>query len=146
MCILLSYIARRCVNPGEFKLIILSNRDEYFHRPSKPASFVNNYCLYGQDLTPGKEGGTWLGMSKYGKISALLNLDSLDYADDDKNKAGRGFMIPNFLNQNFLSSKYVDSVKIEEKKYNPFNLLFYEKNEYFFISIFIISIRLPLLI
>jgi uncharacterized protein with NRDE domain len=130
MCILFSYIARRCVNPSEFKLVILSNRDEYFHRPSKTASFVDNNCLYGQDLTPGKEGGTWLGMSKFGKVSALLNLDRLDYADDDMNKAGRGFMIPNYLNQNFPSIKYVES--IENDKYNPFNLLFYEKNEYCF--------------
>ena len=41
-------------------------------------------------MTTGKEGGTWLGMNKYGKISALLNLDKIDYADDDLNKAGRG--------------------------------------------------------
>ena len=29
-------------------------------------------------MTLGKEGGTWLGMNKYGKISALLNLDKIE--------------------------------------------------------------------
>jgi uncharacterized protein with NRDE domain len=53
MCILFSYISK-LIKPGEFKLIILNNRDEYFHRPAKAASFVNEHCLYGQDLTQGK--------------------------------------------------------------------------------------------
>lgn len=48
MCILFSYISKRCLNPNEFKLIILSNRDEYFNRPSKPAGFVNDFCIYGK--------------------------------------------------------------------------------------------------
>lgn len=84
----------------------------------------------GQDMTLGKEGGTWLGMNKYGKISALLNLDKIDYSGDDPNKAGRGFMIPNYLNNSLNSFKYVhELIKPEDKKYNPFNLVFYEKNE-----------------
>jgi len=53
MCILFSYVSK-LIKPGEFKLIILNNRDEYFHRPAKAASFVNTHCLYGQDLTQGK--------------------------------------------------------------------------------------------
>lgn len=47
MCILLSYVAKR-ISPGEFKLILVSNRDEYHHRPSKPANFISENVLYGK--------------------------------------------------------------------------------------------------
>lgn len=43
------------------------------------------------DLTPGKEGGTWLGTSRFGKVAVLLNLNSTDYSNgDNPNKEGRG--------------------------------------------------------
>lgn len=41
------------------------------------------------DLTPGKEGGTWLGASRIGKIGALLNLDRNEHGFEE-NKSGRG--------------------------------------------------------
>ncbi len=34
--------------PGEFKLILINNRDEFFHRPSNSASFVTNENIYGK--------------------------------------------------------------------------------------------------
>lgn len=43
----------------------------------------------GVDLTPGKEGGTWLGMNRWGKIGVLLNLDRTDHGFEE-NKSGRG--------------------------------------------------------
>ena len=46
MCILFSYISKR-LNKNEFKLIILNNRDEYHHRPSKQAGFVEKNNVYG---------------------------------------------------------------------------------------------------
>lgn len=95
MCILFSYIAKR-LNPNEFKLIILNNRDEFHYRPSKPTSYVNEHSIYGMDLTPGKEGGTWLGTSRLGKIGVLLNLNSVDYGGDLSSKEGRGNFTINF--------------------------------------------------
>ena len=32
----------------------------------------------GQDMQPGKEGGTWLAMNKHGRISVLLNVGQSD--------------------------------------------------------------------
>lgn len=127
MCILFSYASKRICS-GEFKLIILSNRDEFFNRASKPAEFITENNIYGTDLTPGKEGGTWFGLSKLGKMCALLNLNAKDYGACDSNKAGRGFLVPNYLNASLVSSQYVSSVENEAKNCNPFNLLFFEKN------------------
>jgi hypothetical protein len=53
------------------------------------------------DMTPGKEGGTWLGCSRLGKVGVLLNLDSHDHAPDSSEKEGRGrqrFKIYNLKN------------------------------------------------
>ncbi len=47
MCILFSYISK-LKKPGEFKLILINNRDEFFHRPSISASFVTNENIYGK--------------------------------------------------------------------------------------------------
>lgn len=114
MCILFSYFSRS-IKPNEFKFILLSNRDEFHHRLSKPASFINQNNLYGNpirfvnffcirilnkplwinkgiDLTPGKEGGTWLGLNRSGRISALLNLDRNEHGFEE-NKTGRGLTI-----------------------------------------------------
>jgi hypothetical protein len=49
MCILFSYISKR-IKPGEFKLIILNNRDEYHHRASQAAKFVTDNNIYGKKL------------------------------------------------------------------------------------------------
>ena len=126
MCILFSYISKR-VRPNEFKLVILNNRDEYFFRPSAQANFVNENNIYGIDLTDGKEGGTWLGLSKLGKIGVLLNLDRNKY-ENDENKEGRGFMVPNYLNSSSSFIKYIEPIKDNVHNYNPFNLIGYEKN------------------
>lgn len=91
MCILFSYVAKR-LNPNEYKLIVLNNRDEFHFRPSKPAGYVTDHSVYGMDLTPGKEGGTWLGTSRLGKIGVLLNLNSVDYGIEFDSKEGRGYL------------------------------------------------------
>jgi uncharacterized protein with NRDE domain len=46
----------------------------------------------GIDLTPGKEGGTWLGLNRSGRVSALLNLDRNEHGFEE-NKNGRGLTI-----------------------------------------------------
>jgi uncharacterized protein with NRDE domain len=147
MCILFSYISK-LVKPNEFKLIILNNRDEFFFRASKPASLITENNIYGCDMTPGKEGGTWLGLNRQGRVGVLLNLDRAKYENDEK-KAGRGsfnfkkmnnilysliscsflgFMVPDYLNSSESFPKFVEPIKSNADKYNPFILVGYEKN------------------
>ena len=52
----------------EYSLVLASNRDERYDRPSLPSQFarsqddeIKDDILGGWDATPGKEGGTWLG-------------------------------------------------------------------------------------
>ncbi|KAJ7309692.1 hypothetical protein JRQ81_007752, partial [Phrynocephalus forsythii] len=70
-------------------LILAANRDEFYHRPSKSAEFwdSSSEILSGLDMEEGKEGGTWLGISKKGKMAALTNYMQPKI---DKDAKGRG--------------------------------------------------------
>ncbi|KAL4794709.1 NRDE protein-domain-containing protein [Aspergillus venezuelensis] len=59
----------------EYPLIIINNRDEYLRRPTSPLSYwpkPNNFILGGRDLAR-KTQGTWMGLTKSGKIAVLTN-------------------------------------------------------------------------
>ncbi|XP_017086489.1 transport and Golgi organization protein 2 isoform X1 [Drosophila eugracilis] len=64
---------------GGYKLILASNRDEFFARATQSAAkWANAEHVYGGiDLEPGREGGTWLAIGHsagFFKVGALLNL------------------------------------------------------------------------
>ncbi|KAF2487926.1 NRDE protein-domain-containing protein [Neohortaea acidophila] len=58
-----------------YPFILLSNRDEFIHRPTAAADWwdgSNTHVLGGRDLEK-RERGTWLGITKQGRIAALTN-------------------------------------------------------------------------
>ena len=70
MCIILLSTAH-----PSYPLILLSNRDEFLSRPTAPANWweaPNDHVLGGRDLQR-KECGTWLAITKQGRIAALTN-------------------------------------------------------------------------
>ncbi|XP_022327719.2 transport and Golgi organization protein 2 homolog [Crassostrea virginica] len=75
MCVLFLYYND---NPdsSKYRLILASNRDEKFDRPTKALDFWGStkICLSGQDSQNEVEGSTWLGMTKTGKVAILLNI------------------------------------------------------------------------
>ncbi|XP_039959070.1 transport and Golgi organization protein 2 isoform X1 [Bactrocera tryoni] len=80
MCVIFFYVNSNPTSGG-YKLILASNRDEYFARDTQDAAkWANAEHVYGGiDLEPGREGGTWLAIGGHGgvfKIGALLNLTS----------------------------------------------------------------------
>ena len=61
------------INPNpNYKLILAANRDEFFERPTEKAAFWDQEqnLLAGKDL---QQGGTWLGLTKQGRFSAVTN-------------------------------------------------------------------------
>ena len=72
MCITFFY-----VNPaptvGSFRLVVAFNRDEALDRATEPVKWKDG-VLCGRDMTPGKEGGTWLGISRSGRVGMLTNI------------------------------------------------------------------------
>uniref|UniRef100_A0A673MUW9 Transport and Golgi organization protein 2 homolog n=1 Tax=Sinocyclocheilus rhinocerous TaxID=307959 RepID=A0A673MUW9_9TELE len=81
---------------------------------------VNIPELFSLDLEEGKEGGSWLGISKRGKLAALTNyLEAWQNPDAQ----GRGFLVSNYLTDNLDSFAYLRKVSSEAHLYNGFNLL-----------------------
>ncbi|XP_013109379.2 transport and Golgi organization protein 2 isoform X1 [Stomoxys calcitrans] len=78
MCVIFFYVNSNPQVNG-YKLILASNRDEFYARDTKEVAKWQNVenCYGGIDMEPGREGGTWLAISGQDgifKIAALLNL------------------------------------------------------------------------
>ncbi|KAF7588447.1 hypothetical protein BBP40_005711 [Aspergillus hancockii] len=81
-----------------YSLVILDNRDEYLRRPTSPANWwpePNSNILGGRDLARATQ-GTWMGVTKEGKVAILTN-----YREDTSEKAtgtqSRGAIVNGWL-------------------------------------------------
>ncbi|KAE8634797.1 hypothetical protein XENTR_v10002440 [Xenopus tropicalis] len=122
MCIIFFKFDPRPVSKNAYRLILAANRDEFYHRPSKPADYwgSNNDILSGLDMESGKEGGTWLGINKRGKFAALTNYLQPKI---DLHAKGRGSLVTSFLTSEIDSFSYLKKISAEGHLYNGFNLL-----------------------
>jgi len=123
MCILFLYFCDK-PSPDGYRLIMASNRDEFYFRPTADANFweKNPNILAGMDLEQGKEGGTWLGMTTGGKFAAITNYRQAPKFVDP-NAIGRGNLVPDFLKGEDNVESYLELVSSQSEKYNGFNLL-----------------------
>ena len=127
MCLLLF-----AINPNpEYKLVLAANRDEFFERPTERAEFwgQEGRILAGKDL---RKGGTWLGLTKHGRFSAITNFRppqaSVSY------KRSRGELPINFLESDDSPEDYLNSIAENKIEYNGFNLLVGDLKEYYYSS------------
>ncbi|MBN1850920.1 MAG: NRDE family protein [Deltaproteobacteria bacterium] len=111
-----------------YDLILLANRDEFYKRDSKPAHFWDEspQLLAGKDL---RGGGTWLGVTKYGKIAAITNYR--DPAHHKPSAPSRGGLVRDFLQGQASSKQYLENVIPNSLDYNGFNLLLGERDRIF---------------
>ena len=122
MCLILLALQQH----SSYRLILAANRDEYYDRPSAAPTFWSDApdLLAGKDL---KSGGTWLGMTKKGRIAAVTN-----YRDPDstkRNAPSRGWLVRDFLLGKDGTEEYLIKVRQEARKYNGFNLIVGVKDE-----------------
>ncbi len=77
-----------------FKLVLAANRDEYYDRPTAPPCFWEHapHLLAGRDLAGG---GTWLGITRHGRIAAITNYRQP--ASFKKEAPSRGKLVTDFL-------------------------------------------------
>ena len=103
-----------------YKIIIAANRDEYFDRPTRTAGFWPEKpdVLGGKDLLAG---GTWLGVTRMGKISAITNYR--DPASLKKGAPSRGNLVSTYLKGNDGPEEYLSTLIENAKSYNGFNLV-----------------------
>ena len=118
------------VHPN-YKLIFAANRDEFYNRPSEQAEYWNDHpnLLAGKDL---QAGGTWLGITKEGRFSAITNFRDLKNHRNDA--PSRGNLTLNFLINEETPEAYFKKLKPTLNDFNGFNLLFGTVDELYYFS------------
>ncbi|MBL7849922.1 MAG: NRDE family protein [Cyclobacteriaceae bacterium] len=103
-----------------YKLILAGNRDEFHQRRTAPASFWPDvpHVLAGRDL---EANGTWLGISRKGRISLLTNFR--DPANINPSAPSRGHLVSDYLMREVEGEIYLREVMQRGREYNGFNLL-----------------------
>jgi uncharacterized protein with NRDE domain len=103
-------------------LLLIANRDEYFARPAEPLHWWPDAdILAGRDL---QAGGTWLGVSRTGRLAVLTNYrDGLAQRSD---APSRGELVSQFLQTRVSAPDYLRALADRAADYNPFNLLVFD--------------------
>jgi uncharacterized protein with NRDE domain len=115
----------------KYRLIIAANRDEYYDRSTEQASFWHEApeLLAGRDL---RAGGTWLGLTRTGRIAALTNFRDPKSINEDA--PSRGKVVSDFLLNSDSPIHYLERLSRDAHLYNGFNLLVGWKEEFFWYS------------
>lgn len=117
MCLIL--IAYR--SHPRYPLVMAANRDEFYHRPTAQASFWDTepQLLAGRDLD---QGGTWLGISRSGRIAGLVN-----FRDPRSVKPGapsRGSLVTDFLLGGLPPACHLGILHQHAQEFNGFSMVF----------------------
>lgn len=104
----------------DYPLVVAANRDEFFARPAAPAGFWGDApdILAGRDL---EAGGTWLGITRGQRFSALTN-----YREAGRKLAGmpsRGDLVADFLAAESDPHDYLAALAGRQRNYNGYSLL-----------------------
>ncbi|WP_300628789.1 NRDE family protein [Pseudomonas sp.] len=100
-------------------LVVASNRDEFYARPSLPlAQWPDAPHVYaGRDQ---EAGGTWLGVNADGRFAALTNIRDPHQSPSRKS---RGELVARFLSGSLPIDDYLAQVNGRSIEYAGFNLL-----------------------
>ncbi len=104
----------------DYPLILASNRDEFYARPTRPAQWwpeAPHICA-GRDL---KAGGTWCGLTCDGRWAALTNVR--DFTQPVSDGPTRGAVVADYLRDAQSPESYLPTLRRLERR-APFNLLF----------------------
>lgn len=88
-----------------YSLILIDNRDEYLNRPTAPASWwpePHSHVLGGRDLLRPVQ-GTWLGVTREGRIAVLTNFK--ETGSSPRGVVSRGAIIRAFLTDSHSSTE-----------------------------------------
>lgn len=127
MCLILLAIKSH----PSYKLIIAANRDEYYERPTAAADFWadNPDILAGKDL---RAGGTWLGITRKGRIGAITNYR--DPASLKKGSPSRGNLVRDYLTGRKNPVDFLAGLGKNAGRHNGFNLIVGDKDALYWYS------------
>ncbi|WNJ19372.1 NRDE family protein [Pontibacter sp. G13] len=115
----------------DYPLILAANRDEFYARPTARLDWWKDHpeVLAGRDL---KAGGTWMGLSRSGRFSALTNFR--DPSNIKEDAPSRGDLVSDFLKGHQSPAEYLAEVETNMKAFNGFNLLVGDQHELWWVS------------
>ncbi|MBL7859323.1 MAG: NRDE family protein [Cyclobacteriaceae bacterium] len=107
-------------NHPSYKLVVAANRDEFYSRKTATAHFWEDHphIVGGRDL---EAHGTWMAMTKRGRISLVTNYR--DPKNIDPHAPSRGQLVTDYLNDSSTPEVYLSRLANRAKAYNGFNLL-----------------------
>jgi len=114
-----------------YKLILAANRDEFYGRKTANAHFWEDHphIVGGRDL---EANGTWLAMTKSGKLSMLTNYR--DVANLKTVAPSRGQLVSDYLIHPIAPDQYLKDLEPTGHQYNGFNLLIGSIDELWYYS------------
>jgi uncharacterized protein with NRDE domain len=115
----------------QYPLIIAVNRDESYDRPTAPAAFREDSpsLLAGKDL---RSGGTWLGITRNGRIAALANYRGPQ--EFKANAPSRGLLVSNYLLGDLSAAEYLKKLQTTADLCNGFNMIFGDVRQLYYFS------------
>lgn len=113
------------VVPG-MPLIAAGNRDEFYERPTAPATWWDDHpqVFAGRDL---RGGGTWMGITRDGRFAAITNIRAPSEKRGDA--PSRGALVADYLAGQASPQEYVAQLSSRGHLYNGFNLLVGDRDQ-----------------
>lgn len=104
----------------DYPLILVGNRDEFYARRTRPASWWGQAVslLAGHDE---EAGGTWLGITRRGRFAALTNVRAP--TERNPHAPSRGTLVLSALQAPQRGSEWLAAHSPKTSAYNGFNLL-----------------------
>ena len=114
-----------------YPLVLAANRDEFYERPTAPASFWEDRSdlLAGRDL---ERNGTWFGITRQGRMAALTNYR--DPATAKRDVPSRGWLVRDFLVGGDDPETYLQRLTETAYKYNGYSLILGDPFQLYYFS------------
>jgi uncharacterized protein with NRDE domain len=127
MCLILLSLRDR----PDLPLAVAANRDEFYDRPTAPAGFWRDErgILAGRDL---QCGGTWLGVTRRGRLAALVNYREPPASRPERRS--RGMLVTDFLRSERTGEEFLEQLRIEAHAFSGFSMIFGSVESLYFFS------------
>ncbi|OTG85602.1 serine/threonine protein phosphatase [Acinetobacter sp. ANC 4558] len=103
---------------ADMPLCLISNRDEFYHRPTNALHiWKNSPIIAGQDL---QSSGTWMGITPAGRWAVVTNFR--DGNDKKLYQTSRGHLIQAFLESDLAPIRFAHELEKTQCEYAGFNL------------------------
>ena len=114
----------------EIPICLISNRDEFYHRPASQIHlWQNSPVIAGQDL---KSGGTWMGVTESGRWAIVTNYRNAN--DLQSFPTSRGELIQSFLESTKTPIRFAHELEKRQCDYAGFNLFLGDQSQAVYMS------------